>query len=79
MPLICVSNSFLICRKRKPRKNTTKVWFSKEASTSMLEHHNPTPNEQDDAPFKQTVCSSPPRDKRDVLKKLTPKKNISRK
>jgi hypothetical protein len=38
----------------------------------MLEHHNPTPNEQDDAPFKQTGCSSPPRDKRDVLKKIDP-------
>jgi hypothetical protein len=45
----------------------------------MPEQHNPTPNEQDDAPFKETSCSSPPRDKQAVLKKLTLKKNISRK
>jgi hypothetical protein len=51
MPLIYVSNSFFICRKRKPRKNITKGWFPKEASTYMPEQHNPTPNEQDDAPF----------------------------
>jgi hypothetical protein len=79
MPLIYVSNSFLICRKRKPRKNVTKGWFPKEASTSMPEQHNPTPNEHDDAPFKETGCSFPPRDKQVALKKLTPKKNISRK
>jgi hypothetical protein len=30
--------------------------------------YNPTPNEQDDAPFEETCCSSPPRDKRVVLK-----------
>jgi hypothetical protein len=45
----------------------------------MPEQHNPIPNEQDDAPFEETGCSSPPHDKLVVLKKLIPKKNISRK
>jgi hypothetical protein len=42
--------SFLVCRKQKPRKNTTKNWFSEEPSTSSP----PPPNDD--------VAASPPPD-----------------
>jgi hypothetical protein len=73
-----ISNSFLMCRKRKSRKNTIKGWFLKEASTSTPEQHNTSPSENVNAPYEDVGCSSPPREKQVVLKKLTPKKNISR-
>jgi hypothetical protein len=73
-----ISNSIVMCWKRKSRKNTIKRWFPKEASTSTSEHHNTPPSENVDAPYEDMGCSSPRCEKRAVLKKLTPKKNISR-
>jgi hypothetical protein len=72
---------FFMCRKRKPRKNTTKGWFPKEASTSKPKPLDTSPPTQDvDAsspPFEDVGASSPPRiQKHAVLKKLTPKKKI---
>jgi hypothetical protein len=77
-----------MCRKRKPRKNTTKGWFPKEASSSTPEQPSTSTPEQPpykplDAPLPPyedvgySSPSSPPRhEKRVVLKKLTPKKKI---
>jgi hypothetical protein len=76
----CVIALFM-CRKRKPRKNTTKGWFPKEASNSTLEQPTTPPSENVDAPsptYEDMGYSSPPSKKQAVLKKLTPKKNISR-
>jgi hypothetical protein len=79
VPLFHISNSFLMCRIRKPRKNTIKRWFPKEASTSTPKHHNTSPSEHDEAPYEDVGCSLSPWEKRVVLKILTPKKKISRK
>jgi hypothetical protein len=76
MPIYHISNSFSMCRKRKPRKNITKGWIPKEATTSMPEQHNTSQSENVDAPYEDVGCSTPPHEKRVVLKKLTPKKNI---
>jgi hypothetical protein len=70
-----------VCRKRKLRKNITKGWFLKEASTSTPKPLDTSPPTQDvDAsspPFEDVGASSPPRiQKHAVLKKLTPKKKI---
>jgi hypothetical protein len=79
---------FVMCRKRKPRKNTTKGWFPKEASSSTPEQPSTSTPEQPpykplDAPLPpyedvgDFSPPSPPRhEKRAVLKKLTPKKKI---
>jgi hypothetical protein len=61
---ITILTNLFACRKRKPRKNTTKGWFPKEASTSSPP---PPPTSQNDAP-------SPPRLQRRAVRKLTPKK-----
>jgi hypothetical protein len=61
----------LMCRKRKPRKNTTKGWFTKE-----------TPNENvasssaaaEDATTSSSPPSSPPRIQKKAVHKMTPKK-----
>jgi hypothetical protein len=60
-----------MCRKRKPRKNTTKGWFTKE-----------TPNENvasssaaaEDAATSSSPPSSPPRIQKKAVHKMTPKK-----
>jgi hypothetical protein len=70
-----------MCRKRKPRKNTTKGWFPKEASNSTPEQPTTPPSENVDAlspTYEDMGYSSPPSKKQPVLKKLTSKKNISR-
>jgi hypothetical protein len=66
--------SFFMCRKRK-QKNTTNGWFPKEAFTSTPEHPTCSPSENVDGPSEDVGCSLPPREKRAVLKKVTPKKN----
>jgi hypothetical protein len=64
-------------RKRQPRKNTTKRWFPKEAYTSTPQQPSTSSSENVDAPYEDVGCFSPPREKRVLLKKLTPKKNIN--
>jgi hypothetical protein len=93
--------SFCICKKRKPRKNTTKNWFLKELSTSSptLEHAaaSPPPDVAASPPPNDVVvpldvvvvppaleysphgvASSPPRQQKRGVRKLTPKKKIAR-
>jgi hypothetical protein len=81
IPVIINLIPFFVCRKRKPRKNTTKGWFPKEASTSASQPPDTSPLTLDvDAsspPFEDVGASSPPRiQKHAVLKKRTPKKKI---
>jgi hypothetical protein len=67
-----------LCRKRKPRKNTTKGWFPKEASTSaplQSSTSSPTDNVGASAPPEEDIGpSSPPR----VQKKAVGKKLVAR-
>jgi hypothetical protein len=82
---------FFMCRKRKTRKNTTKGWFLKKASTSSPQPPStsspPSPPYEDvsaasppSSPYEDVGASSPPSPPRNqkmtVLKMLTLKKKI---
>jgi hypothetical protein len=63
-----------VCRKRKPRKNTTKGWFPKDVGAA-------SPPDQDvgaSSPPDQDVGASPPpsptRIHKKAVRKMTPKK-----
>jgi hypothetical protein len=49
---------FFMCRKRKPRKNTTNGWFLKEASTSSPQP--PSTSSPPSPPYEDVGAASPP-------------------
>jgi hypothetical protein len=81
--------NLFLCRKRKPRANTTKAWFPKEPGNSS--HPPSTTAEAEDighvyspsqaivllcSPAEDIAASSVPRVIRRVVRKMTPKKKI---
>jgi hypothetical protein len=79
---ITVLINFLMCGKRKARKNTTKVWFPKNVGdSSSLEDVVGTSSSKEDvvgtsSPPENVVGTlSPPRVNKRVIRKMTPKKN----
>jgi hypothetical protein len=68
--LLTILISLFACMKRKLRKNTTKGWFSKEASTSV------PPTSSTSPPHDNVGASLPPRVPKKVVRKMTTKKKI---
>jgi hypothetical protein len=79
-----------ICRKRKPRMNTTKQWFPKEnmagpgvniptaeAVPGVVAGAVPSAVPGVNTPTAEAGLSSPPRKIRRVVRKITPKKKAS--
>jgi hypothetical protein len=70
-----------ICRKRKPRMNTTKQWFPKENMAgpvpSVVAGAVPSAVPGVNTPTAEAGLSSPPRKIRRVVRKITPKKKAS--
>jgi hypothetical protein len=71
-----------ICRKRKPRMNTTKQWFPKENMAGPgvnipTAEAVPSVVPGVNTPTAEAGLSSPPRKIRRVVRKITPKKKAS--
>jgi hypothetical protein len=67
-----------MCRKRKPRKNTTKEWFLKEASTSTPQQPATSPHENVDAPYEDVGLFFTTTREMGCAKKLTQEEHLKK-